>query len=74
MAAASGVVDLLSLVEEEDDEVSNRILDRLSEVWAERGASCCCCWEGVGAAVVMVDMSCVLCSCFCRGLVFGLNR
>ena len=50
---------VLVLLIEDDDEVSNRILDRLSDVWAERGASCCC-WEGVGAAVVMVDMSCCL--------------
>ena len=49
------VLVVLVLLMEDDDEVSNRILDRLSDVWAERGASCCC-WEGVGAAVVMVDM------------------
>lgn len=39
--------------EEEEVEVSNRIRDRLRDVWAERGASCCC-WEGVVVAVEAV--------------------
>ena len=56
------------MAEEEEVEVSNRIRDRLREVWAERGASCCCCWEGLVVAVeaVMVRFW------FALGLLFSL--
>ena len=49
--------------EEVEVEVSNRIRDRLREIWAERGASC---WEGLVVAVeaVMVGLF-FLCFVFC---------
>jgi hypothetical protein len=62
--------------DDEEVEVSNRIRDRLREVWAERGASCCCCcWEGLVVAVEAVMVSTVFCVVVLRfALVEGMEN